>query len=146
MLCDKHGIPLAYQLSPGQCSDVSQAVSLLERVRLPSAGPGRPRTRCHWLLGDKGYDSDSLRRHCRDHGIRAVIPYRRMRRRPRRGLPYQFDKPLYRKRNAVERLLGWLKEKRHLTTRFDKLESSFQAMITLGCILKCARAYFSYRA
>ena len=91
------------------------------------------------------YDRDGLRRHCSDHGIRAVIPYRRMHRRPRKGLTYQFDNPLYRKRNVVERLLGWLKEKRHLTTRFDKLKSSFRAMITLGCILKCARAYFSYR-
>ena len=85
MLYYTHGISLAYQLSPGQWSDVSQAVSLLESVRLPSSRPERPRTRCLWLLCDKGYNSDSLRHHRSDHRIRAVIPYRRMHRRSQKA-------------------------------------------------------------
>lgn len=39
-----------------------------------------------------------------------------------------FDKPQYKKRNAIERLFSWLKEKRRLCTRYDKLASSFKAM------------------
>ncbi|MCL5424931.1 MAG: IS5/IS1182 family transposase, partial [Gammaproteobacteria bacterium] len=40
---------------------------------------------------------------------------------------------------------GWLKEKRRLNTRYDKLASSFKAMVTLACIEQCMRADFSDR-
>ncbi|TDX23735.1 DDE family transposase [Modicisalibacter xianhensis] len=45
----------------------------------------------------------------------------------------------------MERLFGWLKEKRRLNTRYDKLASSFSAMVTLACIERCMRADFSDR-
>lgn len=32
-----------------------------------------------------------------------------------------FDRPRYRHRNIIERMLGWLKESRRIVTRFDKL-------------------------
>ena len=101
---------------------------------------GRPRKRCHHVIADKGYDSDDLRRYCTRHGMQPIIP-----RRPRPGLPHQFDRPKYRQRNVVERVFGWLKEKRHFNTRYDKLAKSFKAMVTLACIERCMRAYFSDR-
>jgi len=74
--------------------------------------------------------------------MRSIIPQSRMHRRPRLGLSHQFDRPKYRQRNVVERLFGWLKEKRRLNTRYDKLASSFKAMVTLACIEQCMRADF----
>lgn len=144
MLCDTNGFPVSFLLTPGQTSDSSQFISVLESVRLPWIS-GRPLKRCRFVVADKGYDSQSLRHYCSSKGVRPIIPYRRMRRTPRPGLPYQFDKPRYRQRNAVERLFGWLKEKRRINSRFDKLASSFNAMVTLACIGRCMRADFSDR-
>ena len=43
----------------------------------------------------------------------------------------------------VEQLFSWIKEKRHLYIRYDKLASSFKAMVTLACIEKYLQAGFS---
>ena len=48
-----------------------------------------------------------------------------------------------RPRKRCRRLFSWLKKKRRLCTRYDKLPTSFKAMITLACIEKCLRADFS---
>jgi transposase len=44
----------------------------------------------------------------------------------------------YRRRNVVERLVGWLKEHRRIATRFEKLASSSLAMVKLPFV----RRYF----
>ena len=89
------------------------------RVRVP--GPvGRPRRRPRRLAGDKGYSYPRIRRYLRRRRIKAVIPTRNDQRR----LP-GFDKPTYRRRNVVERCIGWLKESRRLATRFEKLAENF---------------------
>lgn len=145
MLCDRHGWPLAFTLSAGQESDSRHFMSTLEQVRLP--GPkGRPRKRCRHIVADKGYDSEVLRRYCDRHRMTPIIPFRRMHRKPRPGLPRGFDKPRYRERNIIERCIGWMKELRRVCTRFDKLASSFRAMVCLACIDRCLRADFSDKA
>jgi hypothetical protein len=35
--------------------------------------------------------------------------------------------------------VGWLKENRHVGTRFDKLAESFMAFVTLACIRRYLR-------
>jgi IS5 family transposase len=57
-------------LTAGNVSDVKAAPALLERA-------GRMR----YLLGDKGYDADQLRRSLREAGATPVIPGRRNRKR-----------------------------------------------------------------
>jgi transposase len=68
-----------------------------------------------------------------------------MHRKRRPGLPRLFDKPQYKKRNVIERLFSWFKEKRRLYTRYNKLASSFKAMVPLACIEKYLRGDFSDR-
>lgn len=75
--------------------------------------------------------------------MKPIIPLRKMHRKARPDLPRPFGRPQYKKRNAIERLFSWLKEKRRLCTRYDKLVSSFKAMATLTCIEKRLRADFS---
>jgi transposase len=41
---------------------------------------------------------------------------------------------LYRERNAVERLVGRLKEYRRIATRYDKLAASYLAFVQLAAI------------
>lgn len=58
---------------------------------------------------------------------------RSMKRKPKPGLPRLFDRPKYRQRNIIERMFGWLKEKRRIVTRFDKLAKSYAVMVSLAC-------------
>jgi transposase len=48
-----------------------------------------------------------------------------------------FDKTMYKRRNVIERLIGWLKERRRLCTRFEKLAESYLSMVKLAFIEKC---------
>ena len=50
-----------------------------------------------------------------------------------------FDKQAYRRRNVVERCVGWLKECRRLATRHEKLAVNFLAMAKLAMIQRCMR-------
>lgn len=145
MVCDRNGYPLSFVLSPGHHADSSYFIPTMETIRLPSP-QGRPRKRCQHIVADKGYDSDALRRYCDRYRMRPTIAYRRMHRKPRPGLPRIFDKVKYRQRNVIERCFGWLKEIRRLCTRYDKLASSFRAMVCLACIVRCLRADFSDKA
>ncbi|NBF08131.1 IS5 family transposase [Pseudomonas sp. Fl4BN1] len=145
MLCDARGVSLNFLLSGGQASDIAYAQPLLDGAYIPSLR-GRPRKRCRWLLADKGYDADALRRYCDRYRMQPVIPLRIMKRKPKPGLPRLFDRPKYRQRNIIERMFGWLKENRRIVTRFDKLATSYAAMVSLACAMRCLRHYFSYSA
>ncbi|NBA93555.1 IS5 family transposase [Pseudomonas sp. R5(2019)] len=145
MLCDANGVPLRFLLPGGQASDIAYAQPLLDEVCIPSLR-GRPRKRCRWLLADKVYAAEALRRYCDHYRIQPVIPLRTMKRKPKPGLPRLFDRPKYRQRNIIERMFGWLKENRRIVTRFDKLAKSFAAMVSLACAMRCLRQHFSYIA
>jgi len=55
-----------------------------------------------------------------------------------------FDRALYRRRNVVERVVGYLKECRRVATRYEKLALSYLAMVKLAMIHRCFRLLFSY--
>lgn len=140
VVCDGNGLPLAVYLTAGQKSESAQFETVCGLVEAPR----RPK----YLLADRGYDAKRIRAWLRARRIRAVIPERKLaagEKRRRRGRPPVIDKSLYARRNAVERLIGWLKEHRSLATRFDKTASSFLAMVKLACIRRLLRAAFPYR-
>ena len=71
-----------------------------------------------------------------------MIPEKRIpagKRRRRRGRPPTFCRATYRRRNVIERLVGWLKEHRRIATRFEKLASSFMAMVKLSFVRRYLR-------
>lgn len=70
--------------------------------------------------------------------IRPVIPSKENEDRSKR--PVKFDKKAYRNRNIVERLIGWLKESRRISARFEKTAVNFAGMIKLAFI----RQYLRY--
>jgi transposase len=98
-------------------------------VRRP--GRGRPRLRPTRLAGDKSYTGRPVRAYLRCRGIGTVIP--RLRHEPRRGV--RFDRAAYRERNQIERTINRLKQHRAIATRYEKLEESYHALLTLACIL-----------
>jgi transposase len=133
LLCDGQGTPLAALLTPGQTHESTQFETLLNavQVRRPS---GQLRKRPERLAADKGYDFPHIRRWLRSHGIQAVIPPRKRTGRPRAGRPVTYNKESYRRRNVVERQVGWLKEHRSLATRYDKLAVNYLAMVQIAFI------------
>ncbi|WP_369412999.1 transposase [Halomonas alkalisoli] len=66
--------------------------------------------------------------------MKPVIAQRKMHRKPLPGLCRGFDKSRYRERNIIECCFGWIKELRRVRARYDKLASSFRAMVCLPCI------------
>jgi len=106
-------------LTPGNVSDLKAAPALLERA-------GRMR----YLLGDKGYDADELRRLARDAGTIPVIPGRRNRKRAIR-----YDKKRYAGRHLIENAFCRLKDFRRVATRYDKLANNFLSAVALATMI-----------
>ncbi len=115
-LTDILGRPYALMLTGGNVSDIKAAPALLERA-------GRMR----YLLGDKGYDADRLRRSLRENGAVPVIPGRRNRKRAIR-----YDKNRYRSRHLIENAFCRLKDFRRIHTRYDKLAANFLSGVALA--------------
>lgn len=134
---DRRGRPLSIVLTPGQAGDNPQLLPVLDAVRIPGPGPGRPRKRPDVLIADKGYAHDSTRTILRQRGITHVIPERadQAARRASRGSlggrPPDFDPALYRERNVVERCFGRLKQYRDLATRYAKRAVIYRGSLVL---------------
>jgi transposase len=133
LVVDGGGVPLAAGITAGQAHESKHLAATLERVRLPN-GRGRPRTRPQRLAGDKAYSYPAVRAYLRRRGIRAVIPTRQ----DQRANP-RFDRNTYRRRNVIERCVGWLKENRRLATRYEKLAVNYLAVVKLAMIRQCLR-------
>ena len=128
-------------LTPGQAGDNPALVPLLERIRVPQRGPGRPRRRPERVVADKAYSARSTRAWLRRHGIKATIPEpadqrgHRARRGSRGGRPPAFDPAHYRGRNQVERCFNRLKQYRALATRYAKRAELYRGLVVLASIL-----------
>ncbi|MED7824014.1 IS5 family transposase [Streptomyces chiangmaiensis] len=146
LACDGKGRPLAVLLTAGQRHDSVCARSLLERIRVPRTGRGRPRCRPNHVIADKAYSSRGLRAYLRRRNLTHTIPekqdqkgHRRNRGR-RGGRPPVFDRDTYRRRNIVERCFNQLKGFRGLATRYDKTATSYEAAVSLASFLLWARS------
>ena len=130
VLCDGNGLPLHFHLTAGQTHESSVLDKLLvaadeslldedgERIAWPFA-----------LGGDKGYRADWIDEYLINLGISPVIPSKENEDRNTR--PVEFDKQAYRRRNIIERLIGWLKESRRIFSRFEKTAKNFGGMLRL---------------
>ncbi|MBV8879012.1 MAG: IS5 family transposase [Planctomycetaceae bacterium] len=145
LVSDRHGIPLARLATPGQRGESLYVGTLVDSVRIPQES-GPPRRRPRLLIADKGYDHPTVRQALRARHIRALIPRRNDPRLHRRGRPPFFDRELYRGRNAVERLVGNLKERRRLATRFEKFAVSYETLVSLAFMELYLEGAFPYRA
>lgn len=141
VVSDAKGTILAVRLTAGQTHESTQAVALVDAVRVPLGGRGRPRKRCRAILGDKGYSYPEMRRQLRRRHISPLIPYRRNQR--MRGATHQPEPFVYKRRNMVERAIGHLKENRALATRFDKLDVNYLASVSLALIRHALRTSLS---
>ncbi|MFE2552287.1 IS5 family transposase [Streptomyces sp. NPDC059355] len=126
LVCDGRGRPPALPLTPGQRHDGVCAQPLLERIRVPRTGQGRPRCRPNHVIADKAYRSRGFRAYLRRRGIGHTIPEKNDQKQHRRnrgrrgGRPAGFDLEIYRRRNTVERCFNQLEGFRAIATRYEK--------------------------
>jgi len=136
LLCDRHGHPLHFHLTPGQTHESQALIDLLEGAEvvdhddMPMAHPVR-------LAGDKGYRAQWIDDYLLRLGITPVIPSKTNQDRDARHV--EIDHNVYRQRNIIERLIGWLKESRRIFSRFEKTAKNFAGMLKMAPIHRYLR-------
>jgi transposase len=87
-----------------------------------------------FLLMDRAYEGDETRELAVELGYAPVVPPN-----PGRVNPWEYDKPLYKRRNEVERCIRRIKAHRRIFTRYDKLDVMFLGFIILACAVEFLR-------
>ncbi len=111
---DALGNPVRLILTAGQYSEIRLANELIEGFS------------ADYVIADKGYDADLFIEVIESGEAIAVIPPRKNRKTLR-----AYDEHLYRARNLVERVFQKLKHYRLITTRYERLAITYQAMLSL---------------
>lgn len=143
-LSDGRGLPLSVDAVAGQRHESPLLEPTLEGTVLT-----RPDHEARkWpgaLAGDRGVSAARNRDGLAERGIESVIPYKsdelaRMDTEP------PFDREAYKRRNAVERLIGGLKECRRIATRYEKLAIHYLAMVKIAMMRLYLRRHFANTA
>jgi transposase len=133
VLCDGEGHPLHFHLTGGQTHESTVLDTVLEGADANVVdAEGQPVAWPVALGGDKGYRADWIDTYIMELGIQPVIPSKANEDRTSR--PVEFDREIYRQRNIVERLIGWLKESRRIFSRFEKTAKNYSGMLKMACI------------
>lgn len=121
-LVDALGRPVELTVAPGPQHDLLACAPLL------------PRLRDGWLLADRGFDADALRRQLDEQGVSCCIPPRSGRRWPSR-----FSRRLYRQRHTVENFFARIKRHRRIATRYEKLSGHYLGFVFFAAVLDWLR-------
>ncbi len=119
---------------------------MLEKIRVPRLGAGRPRKRPESVAADKAYRNGPCREYLRRRGIRHTIPEKadsraaRLRKGSRGGRPPGFDEDRYKKRNTVERAVNRLKNFRAVATWYDKGGYVFLGTVSAAAVIVWLRS------
>lgn len=114
---------------------------MLEKIRVPRLGLGRPRKKPDSVSADKAYSNGPCRQYLRRRAIRHTIPEKadrqaaRLRKGSQGGRPPGFDEERYKKRNTVERAINKLKNSRAVATRYDKRGHVFLGTVTAAALV-----------
>jgi transposase len=134
-----NAVSLRVVLTAGQAHESGFVEALLDGVRV------RRRRRPDAIACDKDYYVPRVRRVLRSRRIKAVIPEKQKPHGRRPGRPPVFDRAAYRRRNAVKRCVGWLKQCRRVATRYDKLAVNYLASVRLAMMRRYLKLLFSDR-
>lgn len=130
-LTEGNGMPLANCTTPANGSETEQVIPLLERVKIRTNQPGRPRKRVKVLAADKGYDSKEKRATLCKRGIRPQFPKWVWKTKKNRGRPIKISVPRFQQ----ERCFSWFQRKyRRLVVRWERISNCFNAFLFLATI------------
>ena len=119
LLVDGSGVPLAFTVTGGQVHETKALEDLLVQADDRSHDiQGAPIAWPACLAGDKGCRAAWVDELLGSLGVMPVIPSKSNEARGGRNL--DFERDLYRRRNIVERAIGWLKEYRCISSRFER--------------------------
>lgn len=127
VLADRHGRPVRLALHPWT------------NTRQPGSGRiAGELSEGAIVLADKAYDVDAIGALIEAQGAAPNIPARSTRK-----ARFCFSRRLYKARNRIERLFNKLKQFRRIATRYEKLASTFIAMVKLAYVRLWLRGYES---
>ena len=117
---DGLGNPLAFMLSSGGSHDSTCAIPLLQKIDIKGSN----------ILGDKAYGAKKIHEYITSQGATYTIP-------PRKNCdtPWSVDWHTYKERHLIECFFQKLKWFRRIFTRYDKLDSSFLALIYIAAMV-----------
>jgi transposase len=119
---------LAFHLSPGNNHDAPEGRILIGNIESDDK---------HLLLMDKAYEDEQTRNMAIKRGFIPVVPPKLNRKEP-----WDYDKEAYKKRNEIERYFLRLKRFRKVFTRYDKLDTSYLAIVYFAMILDAIIKHF----
>ncbi|MCG7205174.1 IS5 family transposase [Streptomyces arenae] len=126
LACDGRGRTLALLVTAGQRHDGICAQPLLECIRVPRSRAFRAYLRRRGI-GHTITEKADQQRHRHNRGCQG-------------GRPPAFDRPIYRRRNVVERCVNQLKGFRGIATRYVKTATSYEVAVSLASFLLGARS------
>ncbi len=129
VLTDAQGIPLAAKVTAANVNEVTQVFAVLTDLQPVGGKPGPKREKPDRLQGDRGYDSEPVRRLLRWLGITPILAARYTENGSGLGVYRWF----------VERTLSWLHAFGRLRRRLDRLTKIQEAFLRLACALICIR-------
>jgi transposase len=139
VVVDGAGVPLGIHVTSARPAEVTLVEPTLSTIRVPRAGRGRPRQHPDRLIGDRGYDSDPLRRRLLQRGVTPIIPYRSF------NLRYRYDDGRhmrrYRRRWIIERTFAWFGAFRRLLIRHERLTSMYCSLLYFAAALITLRRF-----
>jgi len=111
------------------------SIEVVEGIRVKH-GVGRPRSRPREVHAGSAYDTKEVREYLR-RGIKTnILVNQRNRRKPKRGRLFRLNNEIYKRtRSSVERFFARFKSFRRITTRYERLKTTFLGLIQIACIL-----------
>ena len=123
-LVESRGRLMAVTIGPGQADEVKTAAPLLKSLRRIL------------LIGDKGFDRDSLRHQMLAQGSLVCVPPR-----CNRNSAAWWSRGFYRQRHKIENCFQRMKLHKRISTRYDKLALTFLNFILLAAVLDWLKSF-----
>ena len=129
VMTDAHGVPLSATVTAANVNEVTQVFRVLTEMPPVGGKPGPKRQKPERLQGDRGYDSEPVRRLLRWLGVTPVLA--------RRGTGHGSGLGVF--RWYVERTISWLHSFGRLRRRLDRYTELQDAFLQIACDLICLR-------